>query len=62
MKLKNLKVQELNAQELISINGGIKFPNINWKKWKERGEQFLNIIGLVNVADRFMEGWNSHQC
>lgn len=61
MNLEKLNVTELNAEELVSIDGGRKI-RIDWKKWQERGEKFLTGIGLMDIANRFMDGWNSHQC
>lgn len=62
MKLEKMNLVSLNAEELVSIDGGRRFPSIDWKKWQDRGEKLLTAIGLMDFADRFMEGWNSHKC
>lgn len=60
MKLENLKVEELNAQELVSIDGGKRLPS--WEKIKEIGAKILVAIESIDIVDRFMDGWNSHRC
>ncbi len=57
MNLSNLNVVELNAQEVKEIEGGNR-----WKRIGDALEKFAIGIGLVDAADRFMEGWNSHKC
>ena len=56
MNLSNLNVVELNAQEVKEIEGGNR-----WKRIGDALEKFAIGIGLVDAADRFMEGWNSHK-
>lgn len=62
MNLEKMNLVSLNTEELVSIDGGKKIPSVDWKKWQERGEKFLTAIGLADVMDRFMDGWNSHKC
>ena len=56
MKLEKWNLTELNTQELVTIEGGKKIP-----KWGDL-EKILTAIGIMDVVDRFTDGWNSHKC
>lgn len=54
MNLGKLNLVEL--QELVSVDEGRRIPI-----WKDV-EKFLVVIGVMDMVDRFMEGWNSYRC
>lgn len=60
MKLEKLNLTELTSEELLTIEGGRKFPS--WEKIKKYGGQILTAIETLDVVDRFIDGWNSHKC
>ncbi|WP_372474036.1 hypothetical protein AB4865_01850 [Capnocytophaga sp. ARDL2] len=57
MNLNKLNVTELNAQEVLEVEGGNKYK----KAWKliEKG---LTLIGVADAVERFVDGWNSESC
>lgn len=60
MNLNNLNVKELNLIELTTIEGGRRRPS--WEQIKKWGTSVLTAIESIDIAERFMKGWNSHEC
>jgi len=55
LDLKKFGVQELNAKEMVDLNGGRKIP------WKAIGD-FFTLLGIYDAIEEFKEGWNSVDC
>ncbi|WP_291400287.1 hypothetical protein [Daejeonella sp.] len=63
LKLENFGVREMNAKEIIYIDGG-KGPKgkIPWKKLWDWADKGLTALGVYEAIDEFAEGWNSVEC
>ena len=54
MKLENLNLVELDAQDLMVFEGGGRGRVI-----VKYGRKFLEWAGVFDAVDSFVEGWNS---
>jgi len=52
--LENYGVQELNAREVVSVEGGLKIPV---KKIVKFGRWFMEVTGIYDAIEDFQAGW-----
>jgi hypothetical protein len=57
MNLEKLNLVELNAQEIVEVEGGGKIKTI-----KKIAEKVWNWLGVADAIDEFAAGWNSVDC
>ena len=58
MRIEQFNSVTLGLHEMKGIRGG----RIPWRKLYEWIDRGVKLIELVDIADRFTEGWNEVEC
>ena len=49
---------EMDENEKMELDGGAGWPRVTWKQVQKA----LEVIGVMDAIDRFVEGFNSVEC